>query len=386
MNNEMKNRARNMVLGALVADAAALGFHWLYDQKRIREVAPSTPAFRAPTASDYEGVAGYFAHGHKQAGELSQYGEQALVLLRSVVANAGRYDKAHYEDAFRSHFGYGGGYVGYIDRPTRDTLDSITRAEQNAINRAKSIPFDGDAKTQQMMITKVLACIKQSGGDERHKKVEEAVRITHDDDRMVDYALKIVAEMESISGHHGADDDQLPAISKLPALIAAYAGDPVLPEVVESAVRVTNDNDVAVLFGDAAAAMMDAVLHGADPETAVAAGRERADPMVAKLIDEAVALRHEEHSTVVAKFGMACNLTYGFPNVVHNALVSGSYREAVRQNIYAGGDSCGRAILLGAILGAFNGVGGETGIPAEWIETLAQKDEIEELVGALVDS
>ncbi len=58
---------------------------------------------------------------------------------------------------------------------------------------------------------------------------------------------------------------------------------------------------------------------------------------------------------------------------------------AVRQNIYAGGDSCGRAILFGAVFGATNGVGGETGIPPEWIENLTQGKEIHELLQTLID-
>ena len=45
------DRAKNAILGALVADAAALGLHWIYDQDRVREVAGNTPEFREPDAS-----------------------------------------------------------------------------------------------------------------------------------------------------------------------------------------------------------------------------------------------------------------------------------------------------------------------------------------------
>jgi len=73
------------ILGALVGDAALLGFHWLYDQKRIKEIAPDHPECRTPTPSDYNDVPGYYAHGLKRAGDFSQYGEQAMVLLRSYA-------------------------------------------------------------------------------------------------------------------------------------------------------------------------------------------------------------------------------------------------------------------------------------------------------------
>ncbi|UGA54072.1 ADP-ribosylglycohydrolase family protein [Vibrio sp. VB16] len=386
MHKDNKNRLRSTILGTLVADAASVGFHWLYDQERIREIAPDSPEFHPPTMSDYDNVPGFYAHGSKRVGDLSQYGEQALVLMRSLVANGGRYDKTQYENAFREHFGYGGKYVGYIDHPTRDTLDNITRAENAALKRAKAIPFEGDDNTQHMMITKVLANIKQAKGEELRQKVEEAVRQTNDDDSMVAYAMNIVSELEKLSGHHGADDEQLPAISKLPALVSVYAENGMLHDVVESAVRVTNDNDLAVLFGHVTASIIEAAIHNGDPLTAIANGRKNADPIVIELIDEVLSVKNETTTAVTSQFGMSCHLAYGFPSVIHNLISSGSYREAIQKNIYAGGDSCGRAVFLGAVLGATNGIGGETGIPLEWIENLTQRQEVNELLDALFDS
>ena len=287
MNNESKTRRRNAILGALVADAASLGLHWVYDQQRIREVAPDTPEFRTPTPADYEGVRGYYAHGHKVAGDLSHYGEQALVLLRSLVANGGRYEKTKYEDVFLEHFGYGGNYIGYIDHPMRDALDNLARAEHEALKRSEAIPFDGDDNTKHRMITKVLSNIRQASGAKLREKVEQAVRQTHDDDKMVAYAFKVLDELESISGFHGADDEQMPAISKLPALVAVYAGDDALSEVSESAVRVTNDNVRAVAFGHAAARIMETAIEKGEIEAAIIAGRRTADTEVGKLIDQA---------------------------------------------------------------------------------------------------
>lgn len=52
--------------------------------------------------------------------------------------------------------------------------------------------------------------------------------------------------------------------------------------------------------------------------------------------------------------------------VLHNILTAPSFTEAVRRNTYAGGDTCGRAILVGAVMGALHGVGGENGIPKAW--------------------
>ena len=39
----MNDRARAALQGALVADAAALGLHWLYDPERLAQVAGDAP-------------------------------------------------------------------------------------------------------------------------------------------------------------------------------------------------------------------------------------------------------------------------------------------------------------------------------------------------------
>ncbi len=386
MKNEIEKRIKGAVWGALVADAASLGLHWLYDQKRIRKVAPESPEFRIPDPADYEDVTGYYAHGRKQVGNFSHYGEQAMVLLRSLAGNNGRYYKTHYEDLFREHFGYGGDYVGYIDHPMRDTLDNIAAAEHQALKRAEAIPFDGDENTKHRMITKVLSNVKQSKGEELRKYIEAAVRMTHDDDDIVAYAFKILAELESVGGYHGADDEQMPAIAKLPPLVAVYAGEESLCEVVASAVRVTNDNELAVSFGQAVAKMIESAIHSANTDAAIEAGRLTAEPKVARLIDEALSLKDKDNPAVTAEFGMSCNLVFGVPSAAHNLATSDSFTEAVRENIYAGGDSCGRAILLGSVLGAVHGIGGDKGIPQKWIDKLTHKQEIETLLEKLVSS
>ena len=90
MKNDIEKRIKGAVWGALVADAASLGLHWLYDQKRIREVAPESPEFRSPNPADYEGVTGYYAHGRKQVGDLRKQ-----LRLQTVPAS----DEALMEDS-----------------------------------------------------------------------------------------------------------------------------------------------------------------------------------------------------------------------------------------------------------------------------------------------
>jgi ADP-ribosylglycohydrolase len=373
MTTDTKARAHNMVLGALVADAAAMGTHWIYDQDHIRKIAPVAPEFITPDAAHYVGVPAYFAHPNRQTGDQSQYGEQLVVMLKALTANDGTYDAQIYANHFRAHFGYGGAYVGYIDHATRDTLNNFQRAEDEALKRARALPFEGEAKITTAMIGKALAAVIKYDGGSLRTKFEADVRATHDDDATVAHGFNVLDAVLAMPPLRGADDEQLPAIAKLPGLVASMPLDTEADaffDAVDSAVRTTSDHARAIAFGRISARMMHAALATDDITAIVSAGREVATPETDALLADATRMTAQDTNAATKHFGMACDLNYGVPSVVHNMLIATSFAEAIRHNIYAGGDTCGRAILLGAILGAVHGVGGKFGIPTEWVEKL----------------
>ncbi len=375
-NLSVRDRKRGAIVGAAVADAASLGFHWLYDQSRIADLAPSTPEFRQPDNADYADTAGYFAHAAKNSGDFSQYGEQLYTMLQALNSNQGKYDKTKYETAFIECFGYGGSYTGYIDHPTRDTLNNITIAENEALTRASNIAFNGTDELKRKLITKILGNAKQFSGDVLKQKVEESIRSTDNDDDLVEHAFKMLKEWNSVDGYHGSDDTQLPALSKLPALVATYAQQDNLNTVVESAIRVTNNNDQAAAFGQASANMIEAAIITGDQELSIDAGKQALSGITHKLIEQALASQNKSTPEVTKDWGMACQLNIGFPSAVHNIAKSNSYAEAVRQNIFAGGDSCGRSILIGAVMGACYGIDTENGIPMQWVNKLTRSQTL----------
>jgi len=301
-----EERARNMLLGACVADAAALGFHWLYDQDRIASIAGETPEFYPPVEADFDGVKGYFAHGGRSAGALSHYGMQCLVMMRAV-AHAGGYDRTAYEAEFAQAFGYGGSFSGYIDRPTRATLDAMG-----------TTPWEGE--------------------------------------------------------FYGADDTQMPAVSKLPAVVACHGAD---AAVVENAVRVTNNNDTAVAYGQFISGVMADVLGGLSPADAVQAAVNEDGGPLGDIMRNALSMQ-QDTVAVTAAIGMSCELKYGVPSVAHNVTHATGFKQAIRANILAGGDSCGRGIILGALMGAHYGV------PEAWVAKLRDLADIEALIDAIV--
>ncbi|MFV0542278.1 MAG: ADP-ribosylglycohydrolase family protein [Marinicella pacifica] len=128
----IKNPIRNTLIGGLVADVASLGLHWLYDVKRIAEVVKNhndQPVFVPIDARHYRGDVGYFAHGHKHTGMLTQYGESLRLMIVSMKASNGQLNTESVQQHFKNTFGPGGSYQGYIDKPTAGTLQNLASGQ-----------------------------------------------------------------------------------------------------------------------------------------------------------------------------------------------------------------------------------------------------------------
>lgn len=296
-----KERAVASLLGALVADAASLGLHWLYDTNRIAEIASARDgdvAFVPIDAENYAGVTGYFAHAQRQDGMLSQYGEVLRLALRSMINSDGQFDVANYQQEFSQHFGPGGNYCGYIDRPTRGALDNIAN--------------------------------------------------------------------EQVSPS-GIDDDQLPAVARLPAIVAAYRDRDDLEAMVRTSMEITNVNDVAGAHGKIFANLLLRIVSGEPMEAALTKSAEEASPEIKSPLLVALILAEADSTAFGETTGRACHLPMAAPLSFHILKNASNYRDAVERNILAGGDSAGRSILIGAIMGAAHGIGGQSGIPLDWI-------------------
>ncbi|WP_299028277.1 ADP-ribosylglycohydrolase family protein [uncultured Sulfitobacter sp.] len=388
MQYPLTDRCKNMITGALVADAAAMGLHWIYDQDHIRKIAPEEPEFRTPMAADYDGVMAFFAHPKRVAGAQSQYGEQTMVMLRALAANGGTYDEAIYAEHFRSHFGYGGAYVGYIDHATRDTLDNFRRYEDAAHAAATALPFDCDAKQLKGLVAKALPLLVRYTGTELNKRFMQSLRDANSDAATLAFAPRLIDALGTVPRPAGAHDLQLPAIAKLPALVAMLcaqeaAQGAVFDTATASAVRVTSDHAVAASYGAISARMMAAAVTQGSAKAAVQAGLADATGDARTLLTKALDMHDMDNAAVTKHFGMACDLPYGVPSAVHNIATATSFSDAIRRNIYGGGDTCGRAILVGAVMGAAHGIGGDHGIPHQWIDQLAVMPEATQIMDSL---
>lgn len=376
----------NALAGGWVADSASLGLHWLYDSKRILEVGGRSPEFLSPKAEHFKDSFGYFAHEGKRSGDVSHYGAATGVLTRSLLASNGTLNIRDYQQRFRTFFGPGGQWQGYIDNPTRVTLDNLSSIEQNAIEQALSATSATlTEKQKRVLVQKVLPYTRYLNGDQLAAPVRRAIGLTYPEAEIQDAGVFIAETIDQyLSPESGADDLQLPAVSKLPPLVASYCGSGKLMEFTEAAVRVTNHNDEVVGWAKCAARLLDQLFQGQTMAEAMDAATAEAPG--AHNINKARTGDVLDAPGAGDTFGRACYLHEAMPVIFHILSHAGSFAGAVRANIQCGGDSCGRAWVIGPAMAATHGVGGERGIPLSWLTRLTDGSGILGDIERLVNS
>jgi ADP-ribosylglycohydrolase len=122
------------------------------------------------------------------------------------------------------------------------------------------------------------------------------------------------------------------------------------------------------------------VLHGISPVSAI----EEVSSTFLKgsrlqlWADKGIESCPDESVQAIKTFGQDCHTPDAFPSVIHLICRhEADLKEALVQNVMAGGDSAARGMAVGMILGAHLGM---EAIPAEWIEGLKKGPEIEKLL------
>ncbi len=73
-----KRKAKELVLGSLIADSYCLGSHWIYDEKELKNL---------PTNWEELNNACSIWHKGKKAGEFTHYGDQLYFLYQYIIEN-----------------------------------------------------------------------------------------------------------------------------------------------------------------------------------------------------------------------------------------------------------------------------------------------------------
>jgi hypothetical protein len=91
--------------------------------------------------------------------------------------------------------------------------------------------------------------------------------------------------------------------------------------------------------------------------------------------------RDRDTRETIADFGQMCSVEAGLPGAVHLiARYADDYKQAMVENVMAGGDSSARGMMAGMILGAAHGM---AAIPETWISGMTRAEQINALLKQL---
>ncbi|XP_028290474.1 crystallin J1A-like [Gouania willdenowi] len=225
MSLSVADRAVGAIIGAAVADAAAQPMHWIYNQERLKEVLSDLepcPEFRPQSANPFY---------RRTTGEQTCYGDQAYVLLESLS----QHGDVNVEDLTRRFYKFFGPGTVY-DLPLNDPY------RKKGSGPKVVLPIDGPWSNESL---KAFFRNVDAGKEET-----------------------------------GCDVDcQMDGVTKLAPVVALYAGKPEMLEKVEEAMRVTQNNDMCVAVTLAAARFLEHfILNGFDPNALDAVLTQLNDP------------------------------------------------------------------------------------------------------------
>ncbi|XP_021359058.1 crystallin J1A-like [Mizuhopecten yessoensis] len=320
---DIAQRCVGAVVGSLVADAAAMPVHWIYDvgkMKKVVEDCQQKPEFLPESRCPFYSL---------PTGRYSSYGDQTFVLLKSMVENKGL-NTDHYKKSLYERFGPKSAYEIDLGHPrTKDDLP---------------IP-----------------------GPWRPASLTEFIK-NYD---------------EGLTKTGKATDAQADGFSKVAPLVALYAGNTAkLVQEVEKAIRVTQEDAIAVECGLAAASILEKCVLGKSIEVAVRETLESSNTDVKAYIQKAIDGKTTPHTDFVHQVGSSCKVPGNFTNSVHCLLNSnGEFRDTVVMTIVPGGCNCSRCGFVGATLGAVNGF---KAIPEDWISKTSNGHDLVNFANQLV--
>lgn len=128
-------QSQDIVLASFIGDALSLGPHWIYDPAEISKKLGKIAGYHAPLASYHPG---------KAAGDFTHYGDQMLVLLRSLAA-VGHLDLSHHTQTWRD-FWENPATRSYRDGATKSTLAALQAGSAPSAAASTSQDIAGAAK------------------------------------------------------------------------------------------------------------------------------------------------------------------------------------------------------------------------------------------------
>jgi ADP-ribosylglycohydrolase len=182
----------------------------------------------------------------------------------------------------------------------------------------------------------------------------------------------------------GSQSEDIAGAARIAPLVYVYQKDlELLTESVRAQTAFTHNNIQGIDAAEYFARFTWRVLHGEAPIPAVKNAMDEGfdrQPF-SQWIEKGLQSTAEETRRAIKEFGQMCEIEAAFPCVVH--LISkyeSDLRTAIIENAMAGGDSAGRGLIVGQVLGAYLG---SEAIPDRWLSELKAYEHIIDLLNQI---
>jgi len=180
------------------------------------------------------------------------------------------------------------------------------------------------------------------------------------------------------AGQAGSESDDFAGAARIAPLVYRYHSDPKhLAESVKAQTVMTHNNPLVAATAVFLAVVTHQVLNGATPRDAIAKtmASSGADKRLKSLVVLGLTKRLSDTREAILDFGQMCEIAAALPAAIHLIdKYQDDLKEALVQNIMAGGDSAARGMAIGMIIGAHVGL---KAIPEEWLLDLNSHKGIE---------
>jgi ADP-ribosylglycohydrolase len=179
----------------------------------------------------------------------------------------------------------------------------------------------------------------------------------------------------------GSDSDDLAGAGRIAPLVYVYRHDPEkLFASAHAQTEFTHNNADVVAAAEYFARVTLKVLEGEPPANALKQVMEESfnQQPFPQWIEKGLQSKTEDTRATIKDFGQMCEVDAAFACVIHLiAKYENDLKSAMLENAMAGGDSAGRGVIVGAVLGAYPDAGA---IPHKWLSELKAYDHIVDML------
>jgi ADP-ribosylglycohydrolase len=182
----------------------------------------------------------------------------------------------------------------------------------------------------------------------------------------------------------GSESDDLAGASRIAPLLYVYRDDP--EKLIASAAAqtaFTHNNLQVIKSAEFFSTVTYEVLQGVSPVSAIESVKReefKSDPF-SEWIDMGLQSVGQDTRQAILDLGQMCETAAAFPGVIHLiAKYENDLKQALIENVMAGGDSAARGLIVGMVLGAHLGM---DVIPQQWLTDMKAYPQIVEMLSGV---